>query len=332
MFCQEHKLNGLPILEAKLWAKRNGWSSYWNEAEGEAIGRSGGVAVFVRSYVQSWVHPDVDPHFFASRGIGICVSAGGLGPILCISCYFFTNNTAKTKIHPANMRMLGVLGNFISKSNMPVLIGADWNMEPQLINSSMLLENFNLHIRTTKGQLQGSMGTCVTGGGAHVSTIDYFALSNCINDVVDQVQLHNDIAPRPHRPVLLSFLTTPKAFAVKVIREPKKLPTAPPFGPVFPPRDWSPFAHDISGPLERLECRKPTPHYKEFPGDQKEVASNALEKAMTCWCNRAEEDLLDILGYELKANNRGNASPNTSVNTINTYKFPAGVRHQHPKP
>ena len=206
---QEHRICGPAITEAKIWAKRNGWASYWVEAKSEAKSRSGGVALFVRAYIQSWVHPDVDPKLFAFRAVGVCIAAGHLGPVFCACCYFFTNNMSKSKIHPANLRMLGVLGDKIAHVGMPVLVGADWNMEPQIVHQIMFLDNFNLKIRSTQGQLHAGLGTCVTGGGSFVSTIDFFVMSSGLSDVVDHVRVHDAIAPRPHRPVILTFVAQP---------------------------------------------------------------------------------------------------------------------------
>ena len=107
---QEHRLYGDRLADARLWARSNGWQSFWAPAAPtRAGGVSGGVAVFVRAHVQAWLPQDVDPIFCAHRGLGVIVNCGSLGPVLVISAYLVTNNSSKTAVSPSNLRILTVL-------------------------------------------------------------------------------------------------------------------------------------------------------------------------------------------------------------------------------
>ena len=54
VLAQEHKLNSNSLVEARLWCKTRGWSSFWEDASTTPKGgRSGGTAIFTRTYIQA---------------------------------------------------------------------------------------------------------------------------------------------------------------------------------------------------------------------------------------------------------------------------------------
>ena len=65
--------------------------------------------------------------------------AGGLGPVLVLSCYLFTNNTAKTLPFSKNVRFLAAMTEYIKELNTSYIIGADWNMEPNVLSSTGII-------------------------------------------------------------------------------------------------------------------------------------------------------------------------------------------------
>ena len=294
LFCQEHKLMGGEIDEARLWCKLNGWTSYWAEASGspgDRKSRSGGVVILVRAYIQSWVPTECDSVLFAHRAVAAVVSAGSLRPLLCISCYFHVNNSCKTKATPPNLRMLSVLGSHIMGQTLPALIGADWNMEPAVLKGTGVLGACQLEIRHTDRIGFKSVGTCVTNGGACVSDVDYFVCSKHVNDVVDYCYTCMKTAPRPHRPVGLVFNTRPRSFLVEVLKEPPKLSVAPPFGPPPPPTDWSVFEDEILGSDFHSFGFGSGNEYQVFDCVRKREAMCVLENSLGKWLNAASVDL-----------------------------------------
>ena len=58
------------------------------------------------------------------------VAAGGLGPTAVVSAYCCTNKEAKIKATPANVKILAAIGTASKTLGLPLLVGADWQMEP----------------------------------------------------------------------------------------------------------------------------------------------------------------------------------------------------------
>ena len=250
---QEHKLKADKLTDARLWARNNGWSSFWAPAaltsEG---GMSGGVAIFVKNHIQCWTPNEVDPIFSAHRGIGVLVSCGELGPCLVVSMYFFTNNVAKSAVTPSNLRLLAVLGKFIQTVGHHVCIGADWQMEQQVLSQSHFLQTLGLCVRSSGS----SIGSCVSRGGQNSSTIDYFVMHQSLRDVSTSCDYCGITPPRPHRPVVPQFTAKPRDVKVVILKEPRKLPVDPPVGPRIPPEFLSDYSA-VAGPL--VDCCNPTP-------------------------------------------------------------------------
>ena len=241
---QEHKLYGNAIVEATLWAKKHGWLSFWESCQVTSHGgRSAGVCILVRSHLQAWI-PDSAPLVaYKHRAIGVVVSAGGLGQLLVCSCYFHTSPYAKTKATVHNWHMLGKLISYIHEVNLPALVGADWNMEPHVVDATGLTVQAQVELLHSAG----SMGTCINTHGAGPSNIDFFMCTKGLSDVIDEITICNSTSPKPHRPVYVRFAVKPRSLQALVVSEPKRIPTDPPFGPVVPPHDWGVALHVSSG-------------------------------------------------------------------------------------
>ena len=78
------------------------------------------------------------------RALAVIVAAGGLGKVLIVSSYFVTNPHAKAKATPENLRMLACIGDHIQAVGLPACIGADWQMEPQVLDSTDFPTSFGL--------------------------------------------------------------------------------------------------------------------------------------------------------------------------------------------
>ena len=247
---QEHKLFDDSIIEATLWAKKNGWKSFWEECYvSKAGGRSSGVCVFVRSHLQAWQPAKVPSSFWKHRAISVVVSAGGLGDVLICSCYFYTSPHAKTRVSPVNWRMLGALIQHIYDASMPTLVGADWNMEPQVIDGT----GMTVQARVELVWSPSSLGTCLSRDGHISSNIDYFLCTGDLKDVIKSMYACNVTTPKPHRPVYITFVPKPKMLKALVVSEPKRIPVDPPYGPVVPPVfGLSRISSIASGPFSRL--------------------------------------------------------------------------------
>ena len=294
VFIQEHKITSSGIPEAQLWAKNSGWTSFWAPARATlAGGTSGGVAIFVRQHMQAWIPENNISIFMEARGLGVMVSAGGLGTFLAISCYFHTNNVAKVKATAANLQMLAALGQLIGTSSVPAVIGADWNMEPEVLKSTGFLDTFQLKL----AHEPSSLGSCISSGGRNVSNIDYFALSKTLSDVLEgNVYFCKLTPPRPHRPTHVDFSPRPKAIQVQVLKELKALPVDPPFGPQPPPSEWGREAAGISVKLSGyLAGVQVGDHFPVIPDAGKTQAKKDLDEAMTIWFEKVENDVQYVM-------------------------------------
>ena len=232
MLGQEHRINKVAVHEARIWAKSNGWQAFFADCfVSEKGGRSAGVFIFAKAHLQAWL-PDQGGHeFWKHRGLAVIIKGGGLGPVLFCSCYFFDNSFAKTKAIPANLRMLAGLASYVNGFALPVCIGGDWNMEPDIPIQSGFPSAMQWHVKCVDS-LQGS---CVTKGGTSRSMLDYFLVSSMPDPVVEDVSFCPITFARPHKPVYLQFCSRPKNVKALVIKETKRIPVDPPFGHVVPP-------------------------------------------------------------------------------------------------
>ena len=160
-------------------------------------------------------------------------------------------------------------------------------------------------------------------GGNIRSTIDYFLVSETLADAVSEINYFHLAPPRPHRPTYLGSSTHPSNIQVVVLKEPKKLPIDPPFGPLVPPQSWGPM-EEVTGPLDAISNEGNEEFYGTFSVGSKEDAEKLLTSSLSSWLSRAEDDLLFILGSRASKGGRGEISATIKVNLINTFKSPAG--------
>ena len=315
---QEHRLEGEAVIKAKIWARENGWSTFLAPASKSLVGgRSAGVGILTKTHIQAWIPEQLAECagiVWKHRAIFVVVAAGGLGPILLCSAYLYTNQFAKVKCTPNNLRFLGALGEVVSTSQCPALVGGDWQMDGSVLERTGFLHKH--HDLVWQG-LSSPMGSCVTRTEA--STIDYFICSNVLACAVHKIDYCNHTAPRPHRPVYLFFTQKPKVLKVCVMKEKPRMPVEPPFGPKVAITEWDPKVVDeIVDPIRKVVSQDARGCYLDT-GLTKDVLSGNLEAAMTKWYTRIEVDLMDVLGVA-KAANRGEVVSTMMVNLLNTFK------------
>ena len=324
VFIQEHKLLGEGLAAGKLWAMGQGWTGFFCPALAtHAGGRSGGVAILVRNYIQAWVPEelcDSNGQWWPGRGQAVVVAAGGTGPVLCVSAYFYTNSTAKSKMHQPNMGMLAAIGRLIADIRMYILIGADWQMSPEVLRKVTFLRDFELTIRAENSGL----GSCVASNGSSVSCIDFFVLSYPLADVIEDVYYCPFTAPRPHRPTYLGLRTKPKCAQVLIVVEPPRLPVDPPVGPIVPPSDWSNTKNIVHEHLQGIDLVDSEGYHPQLSDLHISERVSDMGRALGAWLGQVETDLIATVGAQTKAAGRGGAPVVVTANVINTFRCSGG--------
>ena len=292
--CQEHKLvTDNDLIEAKLWCRTHGWQSFFScGSTTKKGGKSGGTGVLVRTHIQAWIpgeFGDAKGTFWPYRSASVMVHAGGLGVVCISSCYFFTNSTAKEKIHESNMRFIAALGQFIRRVDVPVIVASDWQMTPNVLQSSPLLSE----LRLTAIHDSSGLGTCVTRGGASVSNIDFFIVSTHLADLVKSCYVCPHSPPRPHRPVHVDFVVKAKCVRVRAVREPKSIPTDPPFGPLPLPACWQDTSTAVAASLKDFHPKGVDGFYSSPAGCDSLQIAQRLQEALVLWSAQAEVRLVE---------------------------------------
>ena len=127
-------------------------------------------------------------------------------------------------------------------------------------------------------------------------------------------------APRPHRPVVLQFKGHAKAISVCVVKQPKSLPTDPPFGPRVPDSCWDDCTREIRCALGMFKARGVDGTYVPVEQDIGPQAA-ALSDALKLWTQKAEQDIIFITGSTASLKGRGGSQPSfVRVNLLNTFK------------
>ena len=137
-------------------------------ASPRSLGKSAGVFVLVKAHLQAWPPPMGGQDFWKHRGLAVIVNAGGLSPVLFCSCCFHDNSIAKAKSGPANLRMLVGLASYAKSINLQFCVGADWNMEPDVLAGTGFLKDHQWHVKCADSLL----GLCVTNKGQSRSILD----------------------------------------------------------------------------------------------------------------------------------------------------------------
>ena len=128
------------------------------------------------------------------------------------------------------------------------------------------------------------------------------------------------MTPKPHVPVFLSFRSKPKSLQMTVLKEPKRIPVDPPFGPLFPLEEWDGLGSDVVTEIQPFLLEGDEKGFYPIPNNNDDDVRKALEVVMSKWYARAERDLLDITGSRQGPARRGEEQKTILVNVINTFK------------
>ena len=226
---QEHRLRDSESLgEASNWASSNGWKSIFaaaNSAPGG--GSSGGVAILVRNFLGLYI-PRGGSVLVPGRAVQGCVQIPGGQSLQVLSLYLHDTEGLSDR----NLQLLADVGSNLDVCDMPFLVGADFNMQPDTLKSSLFASKLSANI-----VFPDAPGTCV-GSGGQVRMYDYFVASSGLSKAVAKVSVDHGSDIKTHYPTTvrfypemaslyaLSFAKIPKIAVEVPIGPPNKVPSA----------------------------------------------------------------------------------------------------------
>lgn len=284
MFAQEVKVKRGEIDSFVEWAAEHGWKAMVAPcAVLDSKRRSGGVAIFARNWCGLGPVATGETVVCEARAMVCQCSIPGLAQFAAASVYLHDGEGASQR----NISILEKIGCRVAELNLPFVIGADFNMDPNLLDCTMFADK----LRATICAYDGSLGTYTHPNG--VSNIDYFVASSAMAAVVHSVGLASDL-PMPkdhgHRGVRLKLQANAASLTKVVVVPVQKLPSEPVFGPRRPPLDWT----------TAMDAAEHACHVARTATRTREVRA-ALSNAYKVWAEIAEQHLADLAGVELHA-------------------------------
>ena len=203
-----------------------GWKSILTPAEaGEGAGSRGGTGVLVRKDLELWEAPGGEvgsPRVTAAR-----IAAGGFGDgFIVYSIYLYCSEGMSDR----NKEILVLILRHAARHKLPWLIGGDWNMLPEDVESSEWAEGLGgsvvaAAIQSDDDDEPGYAATCGD------RCLDFFYASEELAPVVKDCFLSDDLTFKPHTPTNVHFEADPKRFMVYKMVKPKAIPIHPVVGP-----------------------------------------------------------------------------------------------------
>ena len=161
---------------------------------------------------------------------GRCSAAyvGVLGGIVLVSyCGRFALPIA------GQIQTLSALGEVVRGCGLPVIIGGDWQISPEVLAQSKFPHRLGAEI------VAAASPTNLRSG----STLDYFLVSRSIRAAVASVEAHSDLHFSPHVPDVITLSSRAALGITTAMAQSRLLPSGHPHGPM--PRaatvDWTDF-------------------------------------------------------------------------------------------
>ena len=225
LFIQEHKCVESAELDqaSSLWLKA-GWKAAMGPGlRGENDGPSSGTAVLVRrhipvDYVQG---PAGNDTFIVAggRATACLVKHVVKGGFLCVSVYLEDG----VGLSDSNWEVLLKVGELLARYGLPFVIGGDFNLDAQLLADSGWLRRLKAKVqRPREGTCRGSKGS--------YSHIDYFLVSEGLDQAVLRTEVVTAEPAKPHRPVTMALDAKPRALEELALKAPRRFPARWPIG------------------------------------------------------------------------------------------------------
>ena len=161
------------------------------------------------------------------RAVAVEIYAPSARPMVVYSCYLHDHEGLSQR----NADLMATVGRHTCRQAFQPIVGADWNMSPEVVSASGLLQAASFTLADP-----GSTAASFTMAGKK-SLIDFFAVQKQLAQAIDKVEvLKADVSP--HQPVSLLFrpyLAQAKYLSFDV---PQKIPAGRAVGPRVAPPCW----------------------------------------------------------------------------------------------
>ena len=192
--------------------------------------------LFKQSDTLGLTDPGLAPGTLGPRLVAVKMDADGLEPCLVVSSYFEVG----VGLNELNRAILSQIAQWHEATQLPAIIGADFNISPKVIQESSFPTRSGLH------PIAPSTATHHTAKAA--STLDYFLMASGFAERVVGVTVLRDFPLRPHSPVRC-VLEISAGSKTPVLDMPPRLPLVAPFGPTLQPRCWRLLADRMDNAL-----------------------------------------------------------------------------------
>ena len=213
----EHHKAKKEVAEARNWAQRNGWRSMWSPARATGRsekGTSGGVAILSKKHlhlagIQGEDHKEGNEGCKGLDWVAIFIKLKGT-TVIYIAAYW----TCGIGMTGENITKASQIMAFLMKHNLPFIILADWNMQPDELKSSGFLRKIGGEVLVPKGV----MSTCSSG-----RMLDYGVVSLRLRPSIEDLDPVLSVPWSSHLGLRLRLRKTPRSTRVRELYVPKTI-------------------------------------------------------------------------------------------------------------
>ena len=226
VMAQEHQTKAAAIGDLQKAAAEAGWKL---KASAAAKGARGGDSAGTALAIAKHIGCDGGGVGASGEGSGVAegritsawVQGGVRGGILCLSLYLWTSEGMSGR----NKEILNQAGELIKQHRGPWIIGADFNMAPNILQTEA-----GWWLDKVQGVVMASgQATFRPAQGGH-SELDYFVVDANIAHAVERTEVVLSLDVKPHRAVRLIMRPLGANRLGPVLRRPRAFPTSRPIG------------------------------------------------------------------------------------------------------